>query len=176
MIKYYIFTLFGWWRFKSWTKVSSKVMIDNLFFINKLSLGNTEMKKHHVTEDSSCHFSFLVGKMKMSHSGELQVVGLLTHPVHPAHSSLASLKNLDSEPFFTLADHTRAHVHTVQKHTRLVMWLCTLRGWVPPCLVHHGSVHDITLSSVSLKAGNSFRGILDGIPWEVLEGRIEMAR
>lgn len=44
---------------------------------------------------------------------------LLTHPVHPAHSSLASLKNMGSEPFFTLADHTRAHRDTAQNtHSR----------------------------------------------------------
>lgn len=40
---------------------------------------------------------------------KLQIVCLLTHPVH---SSLASLKTMGSEPFFTLAGHTAAHTHT----------------------------------------------------------------
>lgn len=52
------------------------------------------------------------------HSGRgLHTAGLLTHPVHPPHSSLASLKNMGSEPFFTLADHiTPTHTHA-QTHT-----------------------------------------------------------
>lgn len=45
----------------------------------------------------------------------------------------------------------------------------------PPCLVQHGPVYDITLSSASLKTGTSFGGILEGFSWEVLEGRMEMA-
>lgn len=50
-------------------------------------------------------------------AGELQAVGLLTHPVHPPHSSLASLKNIGSEPLFTLADHTSVHTHTQSTET-----------------------------------------------------------
>ena len=40
------------------------------------------------------------------------MVHLLAHPLHPPLSSLASLKNMGSEPFFTLAHHASAHTHT----------------------------------------------------------------
>lgn len=50
------------------------------------------------------------------------MVHLLTHAVHPPHSSLASLKDTGTEPFFTLADHTTSHRHTQTQHTNSHTW------------------------------------------------------
>lgn len=82
---------------------------------------------------------------------------LLTHPVRPAHSSLASLKNMGSEPFFTLADPTRAHIHTVQNtqamrcdvHSAGVSASVPSTPWSSPW---HHSVLSI------IKGGKQFRG------------------
>lgn len=87
-------------------------------------------------QHSSCHLSSLIWIMKTFGSGELHTVGLLTHPVHPPHSSLASLKNMGSKPFFTLADHTSMHTHT-----------CTHARSTETHTLGHAIVHSVGVSA-----------------------------
>jgi len=86
------------------------------------------------------------------------MVHLLTHPVHPPHSSLASLKNAGTGPFFTMADYTAAHTHTNKhKNENTFSCDCGLCGGVSvPSTLWTSAWHHPVLGIIN--GGKQFRG------------------